>query len=123
MPVPTPLLTASGSRINSTPRKRNYGSQSRRSLTRRGVGQGRSRQRRWRSAPALSRHAPCQRASFEMTEAQLLLELLVRRLADPTRFHAGHQPTLWRRWRQIAQVVFALAARAPLADQPDFLSR
>src|SRR5215213_3808935 len=33
MPVPTPLLTASGSRINSTPRKRNYGSQSRRSLS------------------------------------------------------------------------------------------
>src|SRR3569623_1231917 len=58
-----------------------------------------------------------------MTEAQLLLELLVRLLAAPTRFHAGHQPTLWRRWRQIAQVVFALAARAPLADQPDFLSR
>ena len=38
-----------------------------------------------------------------MAEAQLLLELLVRLLADPTRFHAGYQPALWRPWRQIAQ--------------------
>src|SRR3954471_12661805 len=62
-------------------------------------------------------------AALEVAQAQFLLELLVPLLADPARLDGGRQGAQrGPRW-QIAEVVLALAARAPLAHQPDLLAR
>src|SRR5690348_10292282 len=56
--------------------------------------------------------------SFEITEPELLLELLMHLLARPARLDAGGQPPPRGALRQVAEVVFLLAAVAPFADQP-----
>src|SRR3954468_10615180 len=52
-----------------------------------------------------------------------LLELLMHLLARPARLDAGAQPPRRGPLRQVAEVVFRLAAVAPFADQPEFLAR
>src|SRR3954466_2883173 len=59
---------------------------------------------------------------LEVAEAELLLELLMRLLAGPARLDGGGQPPPRGPPRQVAEVVLALAAVAPLADQPDLLA-
>src|SRR3954453_14370406 len=67
---------------------------------------------------------PGPRAALEVAKAEFLLELLMCLLAGPARLHgsgqspAGGRPQRGPR-RQVAEVVLALAAVAPLADQPD----
>src|SRR4051794_24810497 len=61
--------------------------------------------------------------AFEVAETELLLELLVHLLARPARLDGGDQPAQRSPLRQIAEVVFLLAAIAPFADQPEFLAR
>src|SRR3954464_6095617 len=60
--------------------------------------------------------------AFEVAEAELLLELLVHLLARPARLDGGDQPAQRSPLRQVAEVVFLLAAVAPLADQPELLA-
>src|SRR3712207_6376314 len=62
---------------------------------------------------------PRPRAPLELAEAQLLLELLVRLLADPARLDRGRERAQRRAGGEVAEVVLALAAAAPLAHQPD----
>src|SRR4051794_37290382 len=61
--------------------------------------------------------------ALEVAETELLLELLVHLLAGPARLDGGDQPAQRSPLRQIAEVVFLLAAIAPFADQPEFLAR
>lgn len=58
-----------------------------------------------------------------MIEAELFLELLVGLLADPTGFDGTGQLFERRVAGQIAEVVFALAGGAMLADQSDIFAR
>ena len=51
-----------------------------------------------------------------------MLQLLVRLLADPARLDRRHERASRRVRRQVAEVVFALAARSPLAHQPDLFA-
>src|SRR4051794_28781935 len=62
------------------------------------------------------------RPALEVTQAQFLFELLVPLLADPARFDGSRQGPQRGPRRQVAEVVFALAARAPLAHQPDLVT-
>src|SRR3954449_1242769 len=57
--------------------------------------------------------------ALEVAEAEFLFQLLVRLLAGPARLDGGGQPPQRGPPRQVAEVVLALAAVAPLADQPD----
>jgi hypothetical protein len=57
---------------------------------------------------------------FEVIEAEFLLELLMRLLADPASLDGCRQPSQRRARREIAEIVFALAVAAPFTDQPDF---
>src|SRR5215213_5891580 len=60
--------------------------------------------------------------ALEVAQAQFLFELLVALLAHPARRDGGgKRPQRGPRW-QVAEVVLALAARAPLAHQPDLLT-
>src|SRR3712207_933659 len=61
-------------------------------------------------------------APLEVAQAEFLLELLVRLLADPARLDGSGQGAQRRPGRQAAEVVLALAARAPLAHQPSLLA-
>ena len=54
-----------------------------------------------------------------MIEPQLLLELLVRLLANPTRLDGGGERLEADVGRKIGEVVFAFARGAALAHQPD----
>lgn len=57
-----------------------------------------------------------------MVEAEFLLELLMRLFADPARLD-GTCKLLERDVRgKVGEIVFALASRAMLADDPDLLS-
>src|SRR3954452_8767437 len=60
--------------------------------------------------------------ALEVAEAELLLELLVYLLARPARLDGSDQPPQRSPLRQVAEVVFLLAAVAPLADQPELLA-
>src|SRR5689334_24971108 len=60
-------------------------------------------------------------AALEVVEAELLLRLLVRLLADPARLDRGRQLPERRLGRQVGQVVLPLARGAVLADQPDLV--
>src|SRR6516162_4934656 len=55
-----------------------------------------------------------------MIEPQLLLELLVRLLANPTRLDGGGEPLEADVGRKIGEGVFAFARGAALAHQPGF---
>src|SRR5690349_15201895 len=66
---------------------------------------------------------PGPRASLEMAQAELLFELLVRLLARPARLDRGGEGAQGRLGRQVAEVVLALAAAAPLAYQPSLVAR
>ena len=63
------------------------------------------------------------RSPLEGTEPKLLLELLVRLLADPACLDSCRKPEQRRVRRQVAQVVFPLAAASPFADEPDLFPR
>src|SRR3954469_11898818 len=60
--------------------------------------------------------------ALEVAEAEFLFELLVRLFANPARLDGGGQGTQRGPRRQVCEVVFALPARAPLADQPDLIA-
>src|SRR6201995_5623517 len=62
-------------------------------------------------------------AAFEVTEPELLLELLVHLLARPACLDAGGQPPQRGPLRPGAGVVVLLAAVAPFADQPELRAR
>src|SRR6185312_4204625 len=62
-------------------------------------------------------------AAFEVTEPELLLELLMHLLARPACLDGGGQPPQRGPLRQVAEVILLLATVAPFADQPDFLAR
>src|SRR5687767_12087164 len=62
------------------------------------------------------------RPPLEMAETQLLLELLVPLLADPACLDRRGERTQRRAGRQVAEVVLALAARAPVAHQPHLVA-
>src|SRR3954452_1694115 len=59
-------------------------------------------------------------AALEITEPKFLLELLVHLFAGPARLAGGAQPAQRGPLRQVAEVVFLLAAVAPFTDQPGF---
>src|SRR3954452_18161765 len=61
--------------------------------------------------------------ALEVAEPQFLLELLMYLFAGPARLDGGDQPAQRGPLRQVAEVVFLLAAIAPFADQPEFLAR
>src|SRR4051812_28168920 len=61
-------------------------------------------------------------AAFEIAEPQFLLELLVHLLARPARLDGADQPPQRGPLRQVAEIILRLAAVAPFADQPEFLT-
>src|SRR5689334_7193669 len=61
-------------------------------------------------------------SALEVAEAEFLFELLVHLLARPARLDRGDQPPQRGPLRQVAEVVFLLAAVAPFTDQPEFLA-
>src|SRR5215204_2370628 len=58
-----------------------------------------------------------------MVQAEFLFELLMRLLADPSRFDCRRQPLERGLTRQVRHVVFLLPGRSPLADGPDLVAR
>ena len=58
-----------------------------------------------------------------MVEAKFLLKLLVTLLAYSTGLDRTRQVAPHRVWRQVRQIVFALAGGAPFAHQPDLRAR
>src|SRR3954463_15941259 len=61
--------------------------------------------------------------ALKVAEPQFLLELLMYLFAGPARLDGGDQPAQRSPLRQVAEVVFILAAVAPFADQPELLAR
>src|SRR3954468_15014351 len=57
--------------------------------------------------------------ALEVAEAEFLLQVLMCLPARPARLAGAGQPPQRGSRRQVAEVVLALAAVAPLADQPD----
>jgi len=57
-----------------------------------------------------------------VVEAELLLQLLVRLLADPPRLDGAGEVLQRRVGGQVGELVFAFAGRAMLADEPDLLA-
>ena len=62
------------------------------------------------------------RAALEMVEAEFFLQLLVSLLADPARLDRCGQRLEAGFRRQVREIVFLLAGRAPLADKPDLFA-
>src|SRR4051794_8669022 len=62
-------------------------------------------------------------SALEVAEPELLLQLLVHLLAGSACLDRGSQTPQRRARRQVAEVVFLLAAVAPFAHQPDRLAR
>src|SRR5512135_1801729 len=58
-------------------------------------------------------------STLEMIEPQFVLHRLVHLLADPARLNQGRQPLKRHVGGEVGQVIFSLAARAMLADQPN----
>jgi len=56
-------------------------------------------------------------------EAKFLFELLVRLFTDPSGFNRGGQHLDGGIGGQVRDVIFLLASRAPLADEPHLLAR
>ena len=65
---------------------------------------------------------PVQDRPSKWPKPEFLLELLMPLLADPARLDRGGKRPQGDARRQVREVVFALAARAPLAHQPDLLA-
>src|SRR3954464_5832207 len=61
--------------------------------------------------------------ALEVAEPELLLQLLVHLLAGPACLDRGRKTPQRRARRQVAEVVFLLAALAAFAHQPDRLAR
>ena len=57
-------------------------------------------------------------SSLEVIETEFFLQLLVRRLADPPRLDGAGERLEGRAGGQVREVIFALSAGAPFADQP-----
>jgi hypothetical protein len=57
-----------------------------------------------------------------VVQPEFFLQLLVRLLADPPGFDRGGKRLEADVGRQIGDVVFLLACRSPLANQPDLLA-
>src|SRR3954452_21954513 len=57
--------------------------------------------------------------ALEVAEAEFLLQVLMGLLAGPARLDGGGQPPQRGSRRQVSEVVLALGAVAPIADQPD----
>jgi hypothetical protein len=57
-----------------------------------------------------------------MVKAKLFLELLMRLLTDPSGFDRGGEHLEARIGRQVRQIVFLLASRPALADEPDLVA-
>ena len=66
---------------------------------------------------------PLPGSSLEVVETQFLFHLLVRLLANPSRFDDRRQPAQFRFGRQVGEIVLRFPADAALADQPDLFSR
>ena len=64
---------------------------------------------------------PCPRSAFEVIKPELFLELLMCLFADPSRLDRRRKRLECGVGRQVRQIIFLLSARAPFADQPDFL--
>lgn len=60
---------------------------------------------------------------FEVVEAEFLLELLMRLLTDPSGFDRGGERFEARVGRQVRHIIFLLARRPALADEPDVVAR
>ena len=58
-------------------------------------------------------------SSLEVVKTEFLLKLLVRLLADPASLNGCRQTAQRSARREIAEIVFALAAAAPFTDEPD----
>jgi hypothetical protein len=65
---------------------------------------------------------PFRRAPFEVVEAEFFFELLMRLFADPVRLDGAGQLLDRRVGGQVREVILALAGRAMLAHEPDFLA-
>ena len=63
------------------------------------------------------------RATFEVVEAELLFELLMREFARPPSLDRGREGAELRRCRVVGQVVFRFSRRAAFSDQPDLFAR
>ena len=62
-------------------------------------------------------------AAFEVIEAELFLELLVRLFAKPARLDRGGERLEIDICGQVGEIVFSFARAASLADEPGFLAR
>lgn len=62
-------------------------------------------------------------STFEVVEAEFLLELLMRLLTDPSGFDRGGERFEARVGRQVRHIIFLLARRPTLADEPDLVAR
>ena len=63
------------------------------------------------------------RATFEVIEAEFFLELLVSLLTDPARLDGAGQRLEISIGGKVGEIVFLLAGRAPLADEPNLFAR
>ena len=62
------------------------------------------------------------RPSLEVVEAELLLQLLVGLLTDPSRLDRGSQAAQIHPGGQVGQIVFLLSGHAVLADEPSLVA-
>ena len=62
------------------------------------------------------------RPSLEMVEAELLLQLLVGLLTDPSRLDRGSQAAQIHPGGQVGKIVFLLSRHAMLADEPSLVA-
>lgn len=63
------------------------------------------------------------RSTFEVVEAEFLLELLMRLLTDPSGFDRGGKRFEARIGWQVRHIVFLFARRPAFADEPDLVAR
>src|ERR1700747_433334 len=62
------------------------------------------------------------RPSLEMVEAELLLQLLVVLLTDPSRLDRGSQAAQIHPGGQVGKIVFLLSGHAVLTDEPSLVA-
>src|SRR5262245_45162114 len=62
-------------------------------------------------------------SALEVIETQLFFQLLVRLLANPSRFDGGRQSAQVVPRRQVGKIVFLLSRHPVFADEPSLLAR